>query len=253
MSALFTTAIVPAAGRGTRLGLAEGPKLLAPVTRHETIWTILRRTLAGLVDQAHVVVAPSHLDAVRAATDGNAPPTTFAVQPAPTGMGDAVFEGWADWQHANVVVVIWGDQVNVSRDTIAHALRVHGGRPRRVVLPLVRLAEPYVEYRFNRSGRLTHVLQAREGDRCRPGGWSDVGTFVLSTPELVEEWQRYRADSALGSRTGEVNFLPFLGRLAARGWDVRPSSVSDPREARGINTADDLEFFRSLYRPTPSA
>jgi bifunctional UDP-N-acetylglucosamine pyrophosphorylase/glucosamine-1-phosphate N-acetyltransferase len=244
-----TCAIVPAAGRGTRLGL-HGPKLLTPVTAQETVWTLLRRTLAGLVDQVHVVVSPTHFDAVRAATPpDDLLPTTFAVQDVPTGMGDAVFRGWSEWKDATSVVVIWGDQVHVSRETIARGLRAQAGAPRRVVVPLVRLAEPYVEYRFDDSGRLTEIRQTREGDRCQPGGWGDVGTFVLPTGGLLAEWQHFRAGPGVGARTGEVNFLPFLTHLAAAGWAVRPSRVDDPREARGINTTEDLAYFRSLYRP----
>ena len=143
--------------------------------------------------------------------------------------------------------MVWGDQVHVSRETLARARRCHGGDADRVALPLVSLPKPYVEYRFDDDGRLTAVLQAREGDECRPGGRGDVGTFVLSTPRLVQEWELFRADSLPGARTGEVNFLPFLVRLAQRGWAVQPIDVGDPREARGVNTVEDLAFFRQLY------
>jgi bifunctional UDP-N-acetylglucosamine pyrophosphorylase/glucosamine-1-phosphate N-acetyltransferase len=245
-----TCAIIPAAGRGSRLGL-EGPKLLVPVTEEETVWSLLRRKLSGLVDGVHVVISPAHLEAVRAATaaleadDGL--PTTLAVQERPTGMGDAVFCGWSHWRDTRAVLVVWGDQVHISRESLARAFRCHGGGADRVVLPLVSLPQPYVEYRFDDVGRLSAVLQAREGDECRPNGRGDVGTFVLSTPRLVQEWERFRADSLPGARTGEVNFLPFLVRLAQRGWTVQPIDVGDPREARGINTAEDLAFFRQLY------
>ena len=144
-------------------------------------------------------------------------------------------------------LVVWGDQVHVSGETLARARRCHGGDADRVALPLVSLPKPYVEYRFDDDGRLTAVLQAREGDECRPGGRGDVGTFVLSTPRLVQEWELFRADSLPGARTGEVNFLPFLVRLAQRGWAVQPIDVGDPREARGVNTVEDPAFFRQLY------
>jgi bifunctional UDP-N-acetylglucosamine pyrophosphorylase / glucosamine-1-phosphate N-acetyltransferase len=71
--------------------------------------------------------------------------------------------------------------------------------------------------------------------------------FVLSTGELVAEWERFRRGPSTGTRTGEVNFLPFFVHLAERGWTVQPLDIDDPREARGINTAEDLAFFRQLY------
>jgi bifunctional UDP-N-acetylglucosamine pyrophosphorylase / glucosamine-1-phosphate N-acetyltransferase len=46
--------------------------------------------------------------------------------------------------------------------------------------------------------------------------------------------------------TGELNFLPFLAFLSAeRGWPVVPLPVRDPGERFGINTPDELAFFRA--------
>jgi hypothetical protein len=162
-------------------------------------------------------------------------------------MGDAIFRGRPVWERADLLLVIWGDQVHVSAETLRAALALHGGAARRLVLPVVALEEPYVEYRFSATGCLDAVLQTREGDVCRPGGFGDVGTFLLSTAGLPEAWAAYLAETTRGARTGEVNFLPFLVFLSRLGWEVIPHRVADPFEARGINTPADLEFFRRLY------
>ena len=47
-------AVIPAAGRGTRLGL-DRPKILAPLNDDETIWSVLRDKLLAVVDRVHVV------------------------------------------------------------------------------------------------------------------------------------------------------------------------------------------------------
>jgi bifunctional UDP-N-acetylglucosamine pyrophosphorylase/glucosamine-1-phosphate N-acetyltransferase len=148
---------------------------------------------------------------------------------------------------AESILVVWGDQIHVARDTIRRALDLHAGAPRRLVLPLVALSKPYVEYRFDDGNRLIAVLQSREGDECAPGGLGDVGMFVLSTGGLASAWSLYRRAPRLGARTAEVNFLPFLVYLAQRGWEVKQLRVDDPLEARGINTTEDLAFFRRLY------
>ncbi len=54
--------------------------------------------------------------------------------------------------------------------------------------------------------------------------------------------------SSRGETTGELNFLPFLTFLARNGWDIRKLPVAEPREARGINTPEDLAYFREVYR-----
>jgi bifunctional UDP-N-acetylglucosamine pyrophosphorylase/glucosamine-1-phosphate N-acetyltransferase len=113
-------------------------------------------------------------------------------------------------------------------------------------LPVVSLPEPYVEYLFAENDRLAAVRQAREGDVCAANGYGDLGTFVLSVPELHSAWTRYLATAPGGAVTGEINFLPFLPYLTSLGWTVKRLMIADPREARGINTPDDLAYFRSL-------
>jgi len=112
----------------------------------------------------------------------------------------------------------------------------------------VRQARPYVEYIFD-GDWLTKVRQSREGDACTPNGFSDVGVFLLSGGEALRaEWQRYRATTAGGSVTGEVNFLPFLAHLSmvAR-WPVNRYETSDAAEAIGINTPEELALARERW------
>lgn len=234
-------AVIPAAGRGTRLG-ADGPKILTPLTADKTIWSILHARLAPLVDHIHLVLSP----------DGAAgfPPlpanVSTSIQPSPTGMGDAIFRGHEVWSKYDAVLVVWGDQVFVSADTLKRALNALTPGEH-AVLPVTRMATPYVEYVFD-GPRLTKVLQTREGDATTPNGYSDVGTFLLGTAGLKAQWDAYLAKASRGAGTGEINFLPFLPFLSNRGWTITPVEVADETEARGINTKDDLAFFQSLYK-----
>lgn len=230
------------------MGIAV-PKILAPVSARATIWTILKEKLKPLVDHIHVVLSPEgqQLFASVLASDPDRALVSTSIQPEPVGMGDAIFRGLPVWREARTLLVIWGDQVHVSVDTIASSLAIHADAPRRIGLPVVALDEPYVEYRFDANGHLTGLLQSREGDLCAPGGYGDVGTFVLSTSGLPEAWRDYLIRAERGSRTGEINFLPFLVSLSRLGWDVQRHVVTDPKEARGINSPEDLIFFRRLY------
>ncbi len=241
-------AVIPAAGRGSRLGV-DAPKLLVPIADGKTIWSVLAETLGSFVDRIHVVLSPDGLPLFEAecARHPVPPPVTTSVQPRPVGMGDAIFGAAPAWRQAETIVVIWGDQVHVSPATLAASIEAHGGATRTIGLPLVALERPYVEYRFGAAGELQTILQTREGDVCAAGGLGDVGTFVLSTHGLEAAWQSYLATAPRGSATDEVNFLPFLVFLSRSGWAVRRYRVDDPNEARGINTPDDLAFFRAIY------
>lgn len=238
-------AIIPAAGRGTRLG-SDRPKILTPLTARDTIWSILHAKLAPLVDHIHLVLSPDGAKQFPALPAN----VSISIQPQPIGMGDAIFRGFDIWSKYDAILIVWGDQVFVSHDTLRRAIAALGSPQKHAVLPVTRMTTPYVEYVFD-GPRLTKVLQTREGDITTPNGFSDVGTFLLGTDGLEPAWEDYRKTAPRGSGTGEVNFLPFLPFLSAQGWTITPLEVADATEARGINTKDDLAFFQSLYNKTP--
>jgi bifunctional UDP-N-acetylglucosamine pyrophosphorylase/glucosamine-1-phosphate N-acetyltransferase len=234
-------AVIPAAGRGTRLG-TDLPKLFAPLSETQTVWSVLRGKLAPLVDHIHLVLSPD--GAAHAPAD-----VSFSIQPEPIGMGDAIFRGVGVWSRYDTVLIVWGDQVFVSHDTLTRAIAAL--KPgREVVLPVTRPQQPYVEHVFQ-GGHHMAVRQSREGDVTTPHGYNDVGTFLLNTAGLEPAWSKFLAGEARGAGTGEINFLPFLPFLDSLGWRVTPLDVADPTEARGINTPEDLAFFRQLYKTAP--
>ena len=246
VSGMRICGVIPAAGRGVRLG-ADIPKILLPITSCDTIWSILHAKLSPLVDHIHLILSPEGAAAF--------PPlpakASTSIQPAPLGMGDAIFRGYDVWSRYDAVLVVWGDQVFVSCDTLSRAIAALTQPGRRAVLPVTRMAVPYVEYVFD-GPRLAKVLQTREGDATGAGGFSDVGVFLLTAKGLKEAWDDFlKRDGKKGENTGEINFLPFLPFLAQAGWTITPLEVADAAEARGINTPDDLAFFRTLYKDKP--
>jgi bifunctional UDP-N-acetylglucosamine pyrophosphorylase/glucosamine-1-phosphate N-acetyltransferase len=240
-------AVVPAAGRGTRLG-SRLPKLLTPIDGENTIWTLLCGRLLTIVDHINIIVSPQSEPLVRKAAEKTNPGgrVSLSIQPEPIGMGDAIFRGYPVWSRARTILVVWGDQVFVSAKTLRAACALHDGRTTTIVLPLASLPEPYAEYVFADDERLIAVRQSREGDHCAPNGYTDVGVFVLSVADLQAAWTRFSAGAARGAQTGEVNFLPFLPFLSSLGWSVKRMAVADPREARGVNTPDDLDYLRAI-------
>ena len=175
---------------------------------------------------------------------------SIGIQANPIGMGDAIFCGFRTWSDYDAILVVWGDQVFVSTQTLSRAIVALRSLPENhVVLPVTHMQVPYVEYVIE-GPRLLKVLQTREGDATTPNGISDVGVFLLTTKALRQFWEQYVEKTPRGEGTGEVNFLPFLPFLSSQGWTITPLEVADPTEARGINTKDDLVFFQRLYNET---
>jgi bifunctional UDP-N-acetylglucosamine pyrophosphorylase/glucosamine-1-phosphate N-acetyltransferase len=238
--------VVPAAGRGSRLGI-DVPKILAPVGSKRTVWSLLRQRMGSLADHIHVVVSPEGKKPFEAAAanDIDSGAVSVSVQREPRGMGDAIFGARDHWQRYANLFVLWGDQLGISFHTLDAVVDAQSAVKRpTLTLPVTWAERPYVQYVFDTGVRLERILQSREGDRCEPSGYSDVGLFGLSTMGLAEAWTEFESRAALGKSTGEKNFLPFLSFLSVeRDWPVQRLTVEDPGEARGLNTPEDLAFF----------
>lgn len=244
-------AVVPAAGRGSRLGI-DVPKILAPLGAGLTVWDIVSARLFRMVSHIHVVVSPDGLPQMKAYLERSdrADHVSLSVQETPQGMGDAIFGAAPWWSRFENILVVWGDQIHLSEATLHATLTAQrNALAPHLTVPVVEVEHPYVQYLFNTAARqLIQVLETREGDQCASRGFSDVGTFCLSVDGLVDCWQKYLAAGQRGARTKEINFLPFLPYLSMdEGWNVSSVLVRDPQEARGINTPEDLAFFSRLY------
>lgn len=246
-------AVIPAAGRGTRSGLGL-PKILAPLAPDVTVWSLLRERLLPHVERIVVVLSPDGAELFARSHLPSEEPgrVLICVQREPLGMADAVLSAASEWAGFDEVVVVWGDQVGVSAETIERTAREQRRLAKKAItLPLVATDAPYVQYDFDAEQRLVGVRQSREGDVCDAHGLSDVGCFALSADGLAEALGAYVANPGrgLGKNTGEINFLPFLVYLSEiEGWSVHTFAVRDSDERFGINTAEELAFFRQLIR-----
>jgi bifunctional UDP-N-acetylglucosamine pyrophosphorylase / glucosamine-1-phosphate N-acetyltransferase len=229
--------IVPAAGRGTRLG-ASTAKILVAVNGKSMLRHLLD-LYAPFVDHVIVVADPPGAPAVEASAREGGLPFQVEVQGVPTGMLDAILIGarGAAAHRPSRVWITWGDQIAVHPDTLARLARVEEGSE--AALPVVRREAPYIHFARDASARIHAVLQRRERDVMPPVGESDMGVFSLSAHACFDLLPLYARAAVPGATTGERNFLPFIAWVAARGA-VTTCAGTDPLEAVGINTPEDL-------------
>ncbi len=242
---MSTCAVIPAAGKGLRLNL-NVPKILAPLNETSTVWTVLRDTVLPEVERIAVVLAPPTIPLFESVLELDPARARIATVPQEraTGMGDAVFAAWPVWKDFESIVVVWGDQVNLSANTLVRTLREHSRSGANCAIPLIKMAKPYVQYVFDEVGHLTGIRQSREREQSDSEGFSDVGIFALRTAGLREMWEAYRATCSLSFVTREVAFLPFLVFLSKHSWTINIVEARCSDEARGVNTQADLEFAR---------
>jgi len=238
------TAVIPAAGRGSRLGFHR-PKILFPVAGRPILdWLLdfLEPNCSALVFVVSPEGAPEIVSELKERILGR---FEVVVQETPTGMADAIALGLSSVRTPNAALV-WGDQVALRRDSVETCLALHAGplHPD-VTCPTVVRAKPYIHFQRDAQGRITGVLQAREGDVMPETGESDTGFFCVRAQRVIELLETMRADGAgIGKNTGEFNFLPVISRA---------ERVLTPRHMRleetvGINSAADAAQVEEFLR-----
>jgi molybdopterin-guanine dinucleotide biosynthesis protein A len=232
--------IVPAAGRGSRLGV-EGPKALVNVAGRPMLDHLLQR-YRPFVDRVVVVVAPSALEAFSSFTAKHAVPVDLIVQPEPTGMLDAitVASSLVSAYGPDRVTVTWCDQIAVTSSTVERLARhVRSSPSAALVFPTLEVYRPYIHFDRDDRGQIIAVRQRREGDRMPNRGETDMGLFDLSLDAYLVKLPVFASGATASTGTGERNFLPFIPWLAARA-QVEAIPGTAIIETVGINTPEEL-------------
>lgn len=239
------TALIPAAGRGSRL-VFDKPKILFPVGG-STILERLARLLSPLCSQFVFVLSPDGAPQVEPALETVlAGRWQTAIQQTPLGMGDAVACGLPAVRTQNVVIV-WGDQLALKSSSLEFSMRLlEGPAHPEAVCPTVIRDRPYIHFERNPDGELTRVLQQREGDRLPPQGESDSGVFFFETAPLRQYMQVLeREQGAIGAQTGEWNFLPIFPLVDRQPNRLITARIMTEAESVGVNTVADAEYLQS--------
>jgi len=233
------TALVPAAGRGSRLNFDQ-PKVLFPIAG-KTILEWLVDLLSPLCSRFVFVVSPQGEQPVAAVTSRLLPGChRIAAQPEPRGMADAIACGLPCVETPHTMIV-WGDQVALRPASLEFAMGVHEGPAApEATCPTLLRDHPYIHFERNESGKVINVLQAREGDAMPERGESDSGVFLFRTEVLRRDLPRLLTSAeSIGKQTRELNFLPIFPMLESL---ITLPIMTEP-ESVGVNSRADAEYL----------
>jgi bifunctional N-acetylglucosamine-1-phosphate-uridyltransferase/glucosamine-1-phosphate-acetyltransferase GlmU-like protein len=242
------SAIVPAAGRGSRLGFHR-PKILYPVAGRMILEWLLDLLLPCCRTIVFVLSAEGSLE-VAPELERLAPGRyKIAVQEQPIGMGDAVEVG-ARHVATRHAIAVWGDQVALRPLTIEAILRLHQGplNPA-ATMPTLTVRAPYIHFPRDQAGNIVAVWQGREGDVMPEEGESDAGVFCFRSSDLTALLKELHASpAAMGRQTREFNFLPIFPLAAQTGRTVLTPCVLQPEETIGVNNEADARKLEDFLR-----
>jgi bifunctional UDP-N-acetylglucosamine pyrophosphorylase / glucosamine-1-phosphate N-acetyltransferase len=231
-----TTALIMAAGQGTRMRSAV-PKVLHEVCGRPMIaWPILAAREAG-ADRVCVIVSPEH-DLSAVLPEG----TETVTQPTADGTGGALRAASDVVGSSETVLVLSGDTPLLSAEEIQGLLDAHREAAAAATMMTTELEDPGTFGRVIRTvdGEVQKIVEAKKPGDATPEELEvkevNAGTYAFAGKELAEALGGLSNDNAQ-----DEYYLPdVLPLIRNAGGKVIAHLVGDPAVNLGINDRADL-------------
>ncbi len=236
-----TTAIVLAAGKGTRMKTPFA-KVLAPLNGKPLIYWVLDGIKKSGIENV-VVVVGYQADEVKAAVKDSGFDVSFVLQEEQLGTGHAVSVGLPDMDKGSTTAfVTYGDTPFLSPQTIQQLTQKQQDTGAAVVLTTVILDDP-MSAAFGRIIRDEHnrIVGVVEQKVCTPKQLlikeCNAGPVAYDRAWLETALPRLKRNPV-----SQEYYLTDLVELAKEdGRLIESVTASDAREVHGINTIEHLE------------
>lgn len=240
-----TTAVVMAAGKGTRMK-TDLPKVLVPACGRPLIAYVLDALAEAGVENVVVVVGYRADDVRRALADR--PGIQFVEQTEQLGTGHAVQMAVPLLKDTlGPVLVLTGDSP-MTRSSSLRALleQFLRDRPACVLGSLIK-DDPHGLGRVVRDeqGAFQGIVEEKDATESQRRICEvNMSTYVFDAPALLRSLAKLTNDN----QQREYYITDCPGILLAEGADVRALPVLDPVEALSVNTGDDLQRVEAELR-----
>jgi bifunctional UDP-N-acetylglucosamine pyrophosphorylase/glucosamine-1-phosphate N-acetyltransferase len=230
------TALIMAAGEGTRMRSAK-PKVLHEVCgRPMLAWPIAAARAAGAA-RICVIVSPGH-DLSSVLPDG----TETITQPEPDGTGGALRAAADVVREPGTVLVLSGDHPLVSAEIIAELLATHRDSGAAATVMTTEMEDPGSYGRVVRDGDgdIERIVEAKTAGDATPEQLAikevNAGTYAFAADALGDALPELTNDNA----QGEYYLPEVLPLIRARGLRVAAYRAPDPGVNLGVNDRADL-------------
>ena len=243
------TCVIPAAGKGTRLGYGL-PKILYPILG-QTVLQHLINLFHEFCSSFVVVASPNGGQAIQKEFESCCQSTDFriVIQEEPKGMAHAIWQARCIVKTPNTLVV-WGDQICLRNNTIFYTLAYHQNHAENILtFPTVMKKNPYIHFHRDNAGKILKVLQKRENEIKMEVGENDCGFFCFSTHSLFYLLKKSLSSrDALGSQTKEINLLQLFPQFENIAGQVNTLRIAHEEETLGINTIQEALTAETILR-----
>jgi bifunctional UDP-N-acetylglucosamine pyrophosphorylase/glucosamine-1-phosphate N-acetyltransferase len=239
-----TTALIMAAGQGTRMNSAV-PKVLHPVCgRAMVAWPIAAARDAG-VDRIVVIVSPDR-DISPVLPAG----VEVVPQPVPDGTGGAIRAAREIVAESETVLVLSGDVPLVSAGMISELLAGHGDADAAATVVTAELDDPGSYGRIVRDpdGCVEAIVETKKAGDASAEELAireiNAGIYVFEAGALSAALEVIGNDNA----QGEYYLPDVIAPIRAAGGVVRPQVSDDPSVVLGVNSRLDLATVEAEAR-----
>lgn len=237
------SALVAAAGRGTRAGLPY-PKTLFSI-QGKPIVIRIAELLSPYDKSPTVIVSPEGLGPVKECLDAAGVTAHLVEQPAPRGMGDAVlrFEQSPAHESANHVLLVWGDIPFIQPETVEAVVKAHVANENDFTFATRHVDSAYTVVSRDATGTVTGVVETRELGITEPqAGEREIGLFLFRKKVVLDALREELAGKR-GCATGEHGFLYVIGHLAARGLRIEAMPIATELDLVSLNSMKDVDAY----------
>lgn len=239
-----TTALIMAAGQGTRMKSAT-PKVLHPVCGRAMIaWPVLAAREAGIARVAVIVSPGSELD--ETLPDG----VETVVQPESDGTGGAVRAAMDVVRESEQVLVLSGDVPLISTEVISSLLDEHRGSGAAATVMTAVLDDPGSYGRVVRGpgDEIEKIVEVKAAGDATPEELEireiNSGIYCFRGDPLADALGRIENHNA----QGEYYLPDVLPVLRDEGLSVAAHIADDPAVNLGVNNRADLAVVESEAR-----
>ena len=249
-------AIIPCAGRATRMGEIGLPKALWPINGVPAVERLLN-ALSPYFQQFYISVndTKSDKELFRAKLGNELMEHTVLVETVPgLGEGDAVLRTMeiVPGDYDGEVLITWGDTVIMDEDLVPQCLRLldQVGNKTPMLLPTVIENEPYVAIIRDDYGIVCDVKFRRRGEICY-NKEHDMNLFFGNylgikrhLTDIAHELRK--TDGTYESFNAELSFLDIVKSMSSKGKEVVAVCMGHDDSVGSFNTVEEAQSIEKV-------
>ena len=231
--------VIPAAGKGSRSGLAI-PKSLQKVGGIPIIIRICEQVKK--YDENPIVIINPIDEAIFRSTfsEYNIKPI-FCYQHEALGMGHALLQIKEDVSNVKDILLIWSDIPLIQKRTIDDLINCHLVNKNTFSLASFIGENPYTIVDRDTNGNVIAVLETHKSSNgVEKYGERDTGLFIFNAAEILYLLELQFLDFDVSLKI-EFGFLSLIKSLVENKHKVQAYPISDRKDILSFNTPEDLQ------------